>query len=117
MESINPHELMEEGFGYLQKGNLLKANEVFSSALNQTISDKSLLNSLYVGRSSSNYLLGNDCNAFYDACKAIESDPTKFEGYLRRANVLLIYSFFDEAINDMKKAVELNKEPKFIQEL
>ncbi|KAK8834085.1 hypothetical protein M9Y10_038536 [Tritrichomonas musculus] len=117
MELKAPQELLSEGINCIKANDYAKATDIFSSALDQSISDKSLLNSLYVNRSTTNYLIGNDFNAFYDACKAIETDPANFEGYLRRSNVYLIYSLFNEALQDMNKALELNKDPQFTQDL
>lgn len=117
MESKSPEELLTLGYSQIRTEDYQSATETFSQALNRTITDKSVLCSLFIGRSTSNYLLGNDCNAFYDACKAIEADPNHHEGYVRRANVFLIYSFFNEAIADMKKAQELCKDSRLSQEL
>lgn len=63
MNDKTPQELLTIGVSYLGSNELSKATESFSSALDQTITDKSL-HSLYICISNSNYFQGN---RFYDS--------------------------------------------------
>lgn len=119
MAANDPQEIIKQGYSLIKNGEFQKADDLFSALLKERFSssDNKLLNSMYIACSTSNYLLGNDAEAFYDACKAIETDQTQFEGYLRRSNAFLFYSLFDQSISDMKKAIELCSDQQVLEEL
>lgn len=117
MDSQDPAELKNLGNSYIKSGNVLKAAEAYSTALDLPQNDPTLTFFLYSNLSYANYLLGNYCDAFYDACKAIETDASQFKGYLRRSNVFEKLFFIDESINDINTAIKLAKNPKEIETL
>lgn len=117
METKSATELKDLGNSYIKSGNVLKATETYSDALKLPNEDKMLTFFLYSNRSYSNFLLGNYCDAFFDACKAIETDSTQFKGYLRRSNVLEKLNFLEDSIKDIETAIKLSKNPKETENL
>lgn len=106
------------GIGYFNLGNLyIKMNEpekaikIYENGI-PYIQDKKILSKIHTGIGNAYDALKNYSQAIISYKKAIEADPENYKAYINSGLVLFKQDLYDDAIENFRKAINLNIDKK-----
>ncbi|CAD2105682.1 tetratricopeptide repeat protein, putative [Plasmodium vinckei lentum] len=107
LSNKNVEEIKEIGNEYFKKCDYKNAIYYYSKALKQC-KDKNIKSILYSNRAACNVLLKNWNLVIDDCTKSINCDENYVKSYIRRSNAYEHLEKYNDASNDLNKAISIN---------
>lgn len=109
--------LRTQGNELFRSKRYFEAYRCYQTALSKcSPNDKNQLANIYVCLSKTELILEKTEDAISSASKAIEIDPSNYQGYLRRGNALCETVQFEQALEDYQHALELEPSDSFLKQ-